>query len=139
MNVTQVQFRIVGDDDRIPNLGGLLDGGVDGAIKKGQPQVGRESPHHFISIRLSVGDAEQKTANEKVTEWLCRHQSLLAGLDGDKWVEFSTALLPEQAYETLAFSQELLRAAVDAKCRLHNTCYAVWPRHDSMWKRHVGA
>jgi hypothetical protein len=138
MNVAQVQFRIVGDDDRIPSLGDLLDRVVDDAVKKGQRQVGRESPHHFLSLRLAVGNADQEMANEEVTKWLRRHQALLASLAGDKWVEFSTALLPEQAYETLAFSQEVLRAAADAECRLHNTCYAVWPRHDSMWKRHVG-
>ena len=136
--VSQVQFRIVGDDGRIPNLGGLVDGTVDGTIRKGQPNGGRPAPNHFISLRIAEGDEDKEVAHKKVTDWLRRHQSLLASLTGDKWIEYSTVILPEQAYETLAFPEEVLRAAVDAKYQLHNTCYAGMMRHDSMWKRYVG-
>jgi len=74
-------FRIVGDDDLIPNLSEKVGGAVDGCIRKGKDSI--------------------------------------------------------RTYETLAFSEDLMRAAVDVGGRLHNTCYAGIMKHDSMWKRQI--
>jgi len=136
--VMNVLFRIVGDDDLIPTLSEKVGGTVDSRVTKGKIRFGSPAPHHFISIRINDGEEKQQDAVCKTTEWLRQHKLLLAGLSGDKWIEFSTYTMPEQAYESLAFSKELMQSAIDADCRLHNTCYAGIMQHDSMWRRKIG-
>lgn len=136
-SVIEVLFRAVGDDDSIPKLHQKLQGTLEGSVTKGQMHFGKPAPHHFISLRINDGEEVQQDAMVKITDWLRRHRSLIAGLAGEKWIEFSTALPPEQAYETLSFPEEVLQAALDARCRLQNTCYAVIPKYDSMWRRRI--
>jgi hypothetical protein len=122
--IDQVQFRIAGNDDRIPTLGESLGGFVDAIIVRGQQRAGGEAQHHFISLRIWGGLSEQGEPNQSAARWLEEHQLLLADLVGDKWLDFSTYLREDQAYESWSFSLELMQAAVEAQCQLRNTCYA---------------
>jgi hypothetical protein len=131
--IQRILFRAVGPNPAIPSLRGKVAGKLDGKpIQVGDLRFGEPSKLAFISLEI-VGWMEDKTkAMSKLKAWLIKHGHILRRTKAEKWIEVCTYLLPNQAYEQMGFTIEVMKAAILADCHLDNTCYALITPRDSM-------
>jgi hypothetical protein len=136
--ILNILFRAAGPNPEIPTLQAKLSGSLDGTpINIGDIRYGEKSESAFISLAIVEACDDKIIALANLLTWLNQHAKVLEHFEADKWIEVNTYLLPDQAYEQIAFSPELMRAAIKADCHLDNTCYALITPRDSMHRRTI--
>jgi hypothetical protein len=134
--ILNIRFRAAGENPAISELHKKLEGVLEEKpVCIGEIRYGETSRIAYISLEIVQGQDDKAMALLQLLAWIRRYKSLLHAFRAEKWIEVSTYMLPEQAYEQLSFSVELMKAAIAADCRLDNTCYALMAPRDSMDKR----
>ena len=131
--IQKILFRAAGPNPAIPSLRGKVAGKLDGKpINVGDVRFGEPSKHAFISLKIVGWTEDKMRAMAKLKAWLVKHAPVLRRAKAEKWIEVHTYLLPNQGYEQIGFTTELMKAAISADCHLDNTCYALITPRDSM-------
>lgn len=134
--IQKILFRAVGPNPAIPSLQGMVAGKLDSKpVNVGDVRFGQPSKQAFISLEILGWTEDKMKAMAILKAWLIKHARVLRRVKAEKWIEVHTYLLPNQAYEQIGFTTELMKAAISADCHLDNTCYALITPRDSMHQK----
>lgn len=134
-----IHFWVEGDDPSIPTLheelSATLERGWSRPAVKGQPmRNGKPASTNFTSLAIAEGLEDERCnpeTNAAIQNWIRQHNERVLGLNHiTMGIRVSVYLMPNMAYEGLAFTSETAKAAADVGCGLGVLTYRILERKE---------